>query len=93
MEHDYNQCCRKERKERKKSTFFANLVQSKTDGLHVLALLPFLPAVLLHEGNHKAAVWIALHVWVLQHDLELRIQPKTCWRQKMKKLKCFLFRL
>lgn len=71
----------------------ANLVQSETDGLHVLALSPFLPAVLLHEGNHKAAVWTALLVWVLQHDLELRIQPKTCWRQEMKKLKCFLFRL
>lgn len=67
----------------------ANLVDGKPDGLHVFALPPFLPAVLLHEANQEAAVWLAGSVWVLQHKLELRVEPKGCWKEEVRLLLFF----
>lgn len=54
----------------------ANLVDGKANGLHVFAFSPFLPAVLLHEADQEAAVRLAGHVGVLQHELELGVEPK-----------------
>lgn len=64
------------------AAFVANLIEGKPDGLHVFALPPFLPAVLLHETDQEAAVWFAGGVRVLQHKLELRVEPKGRWEKE-----------
>lgn len=63
---------------------FSDLIDSKPNGLHVLALSPLLSAVLLHEGNEEAAVRLARSIWMLQHQLELRVEPKGRCGQEVK---------
>lgn len=67
----------------------ADLIEGEPDGLHVFALPPFLPAVLLHEADQEAAVRLAGSVRVLQHELELRVEPKGCWEEELIKVRLF----
>lgn len=60
----------------------ADLVDGEADGLHVLALPPFLSAIFLHEGDQEAAVRMAGCVRVLQCDLELGVDPKGGWKEQ-----------
>lgn len=76
--------------ERNVCVFFpaADLVDGKPDGLHVFALSPFFPAVLLHEADQEAAVWLSGSVGMLQHQLELRVQPEGGWKKEAQGLNC-----
>lgn len=59
--------------------FSSDLIHCEADGLHVHALLPELPSVLLHQGDHHAAHVIVV-VSVLQPQLELRVGPERVCR-------------
>lgn len=61
----------------------SDLIEGKSNGLHVFAFPPFLPAVLLHEANQEAAIWLAGGIWMLQRDLELRVEPEGCCETKV----------
>lgn len=60
----------------------ADLVDGEADGLHVFALSSFFPAVLLHEANQEAALGLSRSVGMLQHQLELGVQPEGGWKRK-----------
>lgn len=67
----------------------SDLVHCKADGLHVQALLPQLPSVLLHQSDHHAA-HVVIIVSVLQLQLELRVGPEcVCgWKMQSFRLGC-----
>lgn len=60
----------------------ADLVDGEADGLHVFALSTFFPAVLLHEADQEAALGLSRSVGMLQHQLELGVQPEGGWKRK-----------
>lgn len=87
MPYHVRRCCRliQEQPVRTEEVFVfsaAHLVDGEADGLHVFALPSLFPAVLLHEANQEAALGVSRRVGMLQHQLELGVEPEGGWKTK-----------